>query len=434
MLDNNSNVLNAKFNIVPPFGCRPANLVFENKSINGSKYLWKINSVLKDSTFNFTHLFDSSGTYKISLIAFDSSSCFKSDTISQNVTVSPYAKSLFSVRRDTCSPNIIITNLTDSIQPDPITYLWDFGDGNSATTRNVFYAYSRNGDYQIQLITNPLTPCADTTLIPITYDSLSHILKADFKLNDTLLCLPVHLQAFNTSFGAKSSTWLIDNIFKDTTFNFRDTIMAPGNFKLTLIVTNDKACKKVDTITKPFSVLPAANTSFTISRDSCSLDVIFNNTSSTGQLPQVWLWNFGDGDTSNLKSPSHTYLKSNIYTIKLISNPGTYCADTAAMDWRIDGDSLQPLRVPNVFTPNGDNLNDCLTVKGVSRDCDKYHIWIRNRWGDLYFESTNPLDCWNGKNNSGDEAPEGVYFYILRIKKQIGTSIDESGTITLIRN
>lgn len=81
---------------------------------------------------------------------------------------------------------------------------------------------------------------------------------------------------------------------------------------------------------------------------------------------------------------------------------------------------------PNVFTPNNDGLNDSFypTVH--------YFIWDRftifNRWGSIVFDVENNFIPWQGKNNNGNECPEGTYFY--QIKKGKYTY---KGHITLLR-
>lgn len=69
------------------------------------------------------------------------------------------------------------------------------------------------------------------------------------------------------------------------------------------------------------------------------------------------------------------------------------------------------LKVPNVFTPNGDGYNDEFKVQ--YRSLREYHIWIYNRWGHLVYESTDPSKGWDGRIGSRPAA-EGAYFYVIR--------------------
>ncbi|MEP7264779.1 MAG: gliding motility-associated C-terminal domain-containing protein [Bacteroidota bacterium] len=74
--------------------------------------------------------------------------------------------------------------------------------------------------------------------------------------------------------------------------------------------------------------------------------------------------------------------------------------------------------LPNLFTPDGNNINDYFTpveqtLTGLLfRDISSVDIKIYNRWGDLIFTTTDPVIRWNGKrNNDGEDVPEGTYFY-----------------------
>lgn len=70
--------------------------------------------------------------------------------------------------------------------------------------------------------------------------------------------------------------------------------------------------------------------------------------------------------------------------------------------------------VPNVFTPNGDKLNDVFRLDGMINYCyDSLNIQIYNRWGQLIFESNEPAFEWNGKNKNGDDVADGAYFVLV---------------------
>ena len=69
------------------------------------------------------------------------------------------------------------------------------------------------------------------------------------------------------------------------------------------------------------------------------------------------------------------------------------------------------LTVPNVFTPNGDGMNDEFRV--VYRSIKEFHCWVYNRWGHKVYEWTDPAKGWNG-TIGGKPAAEGAYYYVIR--------------------
>ena len=84
--------------------------------------------------------------------------------------------------------------------------------------------------------------------------------------------------------------------------------------------------------------------------------------------------------------------------------------------------------IPNVFTPNGDNINDTFTVSGLS---GTWTMHIYDRWGNLIFSTEQVSDGgWDGHNLLGLEAVTAVYFYIL---KQENADNSYNGAIQLLR-
>ena len=89
------------------------------------------------------------------------------------------------------------------------------------------------------------------------------------------------------------------------------------------------------------------------------------------------------------------------------------------------------LNIPNVFTPNGDGVNE--TFKITAEGYSSYHIKIFNRWGQLLFESTETNNHWNGKvRQSNKEAPDGTYYYVIEVSVKEETE-SHKGFLTLLR-
>ena len=93
------------------------------------------------------------------------------------------------------------------------------------------------------------------------------------------------------------------------------------------------------------------------------------------------------------------------------------------------------LFIPNAFTPNGDGVNDVFVP--ISSYVTDYSFQIFDRWGNVLFESVNPLEGWDGKGFSGLDIQQGVYVYKLSYSyvSKFGGSAERnySGTVTLMR-
>jgi gliding motility-associated-like protein len=125
--------------------------------------------------------------------------------------------------------------------------------------------------------------------------------------------------------------------------------------------------------------------------------------------------------------------KNNGDTLLMIVMPGTACADTAFAELNLP-DSANTFKMPNVFSPNDDQINDVFEIEGVINQCDEVEIAIYNRWGQLIYEAKQANFAWNGKDQSGNNASEGIYFVLLNTKKKSGAdSKSYHSTLTLLR-
>jgi gliding motility-associated-like protein len=92
------------------------------------------------------------------------------------------------------------------------------------------------------------------------------------------------------------------------------------------------------------------------------------------------------------------------------------------------------LELPNVFTPNGDGVNDFFEIEGIE-DFPNSTVQVFNRWGKKIFESenyNNSDNAWTGENSAA-----GVYYYVLKVnygeKNTCLDAKDFSGTVTIMR-
>jgi gliding motility-associated-like protein len=96
---------------------------------------------------------------------------------------------------------------------------------------------------------------------------------------------------------------------------------------------------------------------------------------------------------------------------------------------------VEPI-IPNVFTPNNDSINDVWRFS-LGKGNTLKDIAIFNRWGNLIHQKTNNLSqttvLWDGRTTSGEETPNGVYFYVFQYTDANGDEHKKNGYITLIR-
>ncbi len=86
--------------------------------------------------------------------------------------------------------------------------------------------------------------------------------------------------------------------------------------------------------------------------------------------------------------------------------------------------------MPNAFAPEGQN-NEFKPVM-VFAENSTFQMLIYDRWGQLLFETTDAGEGWNGRQN-GKILRQGVYTYVVRVTQLSGETIEQKGTLVLIR-
>jgi gliding motility-associated-like protein len=193
-----------------------------------------------------------------------------------------------------------------------------------------------------------------------------------------------------------------------------------------LVVTDANSCSAAS----PAFIVPgtpSVTASFvaTPTTGIAPLNVSFTN-GSVGA--SSYSWNFGNGTGSSAQNPSATYATGGTYVITLTASNGS-CASTYTMTLFVD--QAISLTVPNVFTPNGDNINDefGFVASGITElSCDIY-----NRWGQKVKTLTSATDKWDGKLDNGNAAADGTYYYMVIAKSFDGKPHNSEGYLTIMR-
>lgn len=212
------------------------------------------------------------------------------------------------------------------------------------------------------------------------------------------------------------------------------TYNSPGTYTVTLTAVNSGGCE-AEASTATISVMDPIQTDFSMASEgnpnAISLplelllpqgNVIFNDLSQ-GQ-PIEWHWDFGDGILSTESHPSHNYIAPGMYYVKLRTTNAFGCISEA-----IHGPiviQVPELFIPNVFSPNGDGLNDVFLVD--YKGAQPFNLQIFDRWGVLLHQTRSKQASWQGTNLDGLNVPEGVFYYTVTIGDKAYT-----GPVTLVR-
>ena len=188
----------------------------------------------------------------------------------------------------------------------------------------------------------------------------------------------------------------------------------------------------VDSVTVFVPVVGPLNASAGANQEVCVGSPFSLASSSTGGFgSNTYTWTIISGyagdSIQNANSSSAQVTPSvpatNIYQVQVVDACGFMTIDTVVVDVLLDCD----LDIPNVFTPNGDGVNDFFVIS--ANGIKTFSISIYNRWGEKVFESDDITKSWDGGDSN-----DGTYFYIVKAESINGKGFDNKGYLQLLGN
>lgn len=459
-------------NMLPRYLCAPQILTFRDSSIYTDSsalfgqqpydridsWRWDYDDGKPGSIIqNPVHDFTSNGTFNVSLVVQTQNGCI--DTAYSKIFIDGPRPS-FEILGDTagCAPFTVNFKNTTGYQLQ--NWIWFFRDQNGAILStlkdtNVTHTYTKGGTYKIYLlgedtIFNQVTmqyktcravfPDSLNPNAPIRQVTVIERIGARIIGKDTV-CLfePTTFTARSEELFAGYRWWFgngdsLTALWPDTSVQTR--YVQVGSFTVRLIPTGSTAGACIDTTEKIITVSPI-KADFDIDATQAPLYQFINKSTNAVRYE----WDFGQPragskNKSTAQNPTHNYgADTGIFVICLKAFNAEDCFDSICKET----EPRVRIHVPNVFTPNNDNLNDAFDI-----DIEGYTIYdlhIYNRWGNKVYSSKkdgvgNDGNNWNGRNfNTGSECPEGVYYYVFTYKLlNMEKEAQMRGSITLIRD
>jgi len=303
---------------------------------------------------------------------------------------------------------------------------WDFGDGsNSMNTLLESHTFLATGVYSLKLNVTSNEGCLDDSIINVTVNS--HPM-TDFTTQNECLGDSVGF-TYTGSADATSYFWSFGDGGISSNQDPKRLYNSAGNYDVRLIATNGTGCKDTMARVDAVEVYPKPVAAFTSSKISSS------GTSSTMSYLDAstdatqWIWEFGDGNVSGMQNPQHIFSDTGTYTTLLIAENNYGCIDSTTETKFVFPDFVYHL--PTGFTPNEDGLNDVWRGEGLAYT-NKFELKIYNRWGEIVFETNDPLTNWDG-TFIGKPLMNGVYVYVVDIEDLNHDTHHLSGDITILR-
>ncbi|MBN8702044.1 MAG: gliding motility-associated C-terminal domain-containing protein [Bacteroidetes bacterium] len=348
-------------------------------------------------------------------------SCSTSDTI--QVTVYPAITTTLTATNDSlCIGDNAIISLaaTTGVPFANITYAWNNGLP-AINTHQVFPSITTT------YIVNTNDNCSDEKT-----DSITILVYPTFSQTATTtdtLCYGLSGTAAVTVVGAGSNyayswstnpakttasiTGLAGNIY-----TVKITDKNSGCFIDTVIkIPSYTKIKSLFSVNPKYACIPYEQRSLTM------LDLSLN--------AQTGFWIFSNGDTIPFVkgvNPQITLQDPGNYSATLLIYNEGGCTDESSVDICI----LEPtsIFIPDIFSPNGDGLNDVFYVRGKGIRELKFVVY--DRWGEKVFETKDSGIGWDGTFR-GKDVPAGVYIWLVEAELFDETEISEKGNLTLVR-
>ena len=237
----------------------------------------------------------------------------------------------------------------------------------------------------------------------------------------------VALDASATGLHPLSYSWTPVSEIVSGENTLKPIVKSDGNYTLT-VKDDSTGCIKTDVVEVIKDPPPKASFYPSVYSGIDPLEVTFTNTSTNGS--NVFEWIFPRETKIFDKDPKFTFINANTYTVMLVASDSSVCPDTAMVQIQVNEKFTYD--IPNVFTPNGDGVNDVFTISVTG--IEGLYGEIYNRWGLKMFSWDLKNDGWDGRSPAGTAAPEGTYYYVLKIRPRDGGKlVEKQGSLTLLR-
>ncbi|MBK8700248.1 MAG: PKD domain-containing protein [Saprospiraceae bacterium] len=299
----------ANFMATPTTGCGTTVVSFTNtSSTNATSYSWQFPGGTPGTSNlpNPVVTYDVQGIFPVTLTAFNAQGN-DTKTSPNFITIVGVPTSAFSFSQSGLTYNFLnqATNAT--------SFLWNFGDGNTSTAPNPSHTYTSTGNYTVTLTTfNAGCPEAissqniNATTAPV----------AAFSASATTGCAPMSVDFFNNSINNPTAYFWNFPGGNPATSTLQNPTVAYNNaglYDASLIVFNSLGSDTI-TFTNYVQVNDTPSPSFSAAANQLSFSFTHTGTGATS-----YLWNFGDGNSSTLENPNHSYLAEGNYTVVLVT-------------------------------------------------------------------------------------------------------------------
>ena len=386
------------------------NMLVLNTTPGILSYQWSPGIYLSDSTIG-NPVYKDTISHTLYVTGINSFGCKGKDTINIFIKSLPFVK---TINDSTICKNINILLSTSGAQ----TYLWSPATGlSNPNISSPFFVGTQSQTYAVTGTAANGCKASDTIAITV---------KSPLNFNappDNSLCKNSSVRLNGNNGNAVDYLWspaaYLDNA------SVINPVASPGTTTIFNVTITDKICN-TDSI---FSVLVTVNPlPVIVASKSNDLSCAITSALLGASGAQSYSWSpAGSLNDPAIATPIAKPAVNTIYLVTGTDLNGCKNKDSVTVLVKLGSNNFV---VPNAFTPNGDGINDCFSIKYWGEAQSLIFI-IYSRWGEKMFETNTINTCWDGKFK-GQPSAAGNYVYYIKAKTLCGEFI-KKGNVILIR-
>ncbi|WP_157974354.1 PKD domain-containing protein [Lewinella sp. IMCC34183] len=391
-------------------GCAPLPVELTNTSTGDGPYFWDFGDGTTSTEVQpGTHVYDTPGDYTVTLRTEGRAGC-GTGVVTVPIRVHGVPEAAFVAEPfDACAiPQEVYFN-NDS--RGAVDYSWDFGNGQTSDLEEVAVLYDERGTYSVNLTATSDYGCSTTEALEFTvYEPPV----AALDVLDTVVCGPLTLPFVNGSSWSDYFDWEFSDGYTADVAELERSFSRSGNYSVQLVAGNAIGCTDTLTVENIVTVLPTPTADFDYVEDQVGGTSRLTFESLASEDAVVFGWDFGDGQFSDLRNPTHDFESPEGTTVKHWVENEFGCVDSLALP--LDLDEYGGLYIPNILTPVDNTIAEQDIFKPKGLNLTDYYIAIYTRTGQLVWESMeldergSPTEHWDG-TYQGKPMMAGTYVW-----------------------
>lgn len=337
----------------PAITCPGSPVTFVSTSTgSGLEYIWNLGDGNSSISANPVHAYADTGSFDVTLTITDTYGCTRSVSQPASVNVQNlFAEFTADTTFAACPPLDVNFSAKDDFPHPGVFFAWDFGDGSSGNQPNPSRVFTQPGNYDIQLIVGTAYGCRDTLMKPayINIEGPS----ANFSFTPDRGCPGTEVDFQASSPDSVSYQWIYGDGATGNGAASGHVYETPGVYLPVLIIEDSDGCTVFSYARDPLEIFTPPSASFLPGQQaSCDSILVPFQDNSQGAIMN-WAWDFGDGSSSTLQTPSHGFTLPGTYAVTLHVTDNNGCVDSVTVP---DAVIVHPSPEPLI---GGDLIDGC---------------------------------------------------------------------------